>query len=455
MVSSTSPLALLLALIALGSQVPDGPRPTVPQDPGQGRSLWGPVATYGHMGLIVAGEPLPFVASLSYLSGPNADSTLVVFGLSLTNQALSFRKTDSNFEARYSVILTFKDGEVIRAKLPASEVVKVASYRETVRRDESVVFQKFLFLAPGRLIAEVVVIDGYGSDTTRADFEIDVPRFDSDPMLSSIISIYQGEGRSSRDAMPGVVVNARASTPYGGDSLRLYMEGYGIQPGRFAAVRVAGSGGISIWSDSVRFDPRDGTLSVAFVTLPSDLLAVGTRKVEVAVGDLLSASTPALIALSDERPIASFEDVVSLLRYFDDTAWVAVLRDAAVEDRPARWRQFWTQTDTDPDTALNEALDRYFMRVEEANVRFKEPGTAGWLTDRGEVFVTLGVPDDVRNLEPDRSSGGQGLVRWRYFEEELTLYFIDEANLGRFRLTPASRADFAAAAGRRRNDRDG
>lgn len=453
MVSSNRPLAFLVFLVVLGSQLPERFMPTVPQDAGQAPSLWDPVATYGQMGLMVAGEPLPFVASVSYLSGPNPDSTLVVFGLSLTNQALSFRKTDSNFEARYSVILTFKEGEVVRAKLPASEVVKVASYRETVRRDESVVFQKFLFLAPGRLVSDVVVIDEYGSDTTRADFAIDVPRFDSDRMLSSMISIYQGEGRVSRDAMPAVVVNARSSTPYGGDSLRFYLEGYGIQRRRYAAVRVAGSGGTTIWSDSVGFEPRLGTLSVAFVTLPTDLLAVGATYIEVTVGDLASIGAPALIALSDERPIASFEDVVSLLRYFDDTAWVAVLRNAAVNDRPAKWREFWTKTDTDPETTLNEALDRYFMRVEEANVRFQEPGTPGWMTDRGEVFVTLGVPDDVRNLRPDRSSGEHGVVRWRYFEEELTLYFIDESNMGRLRLTPASRADFASVAARRKNGR--
>src|SRR2546422_1605729 len=51
----------------------------------------------------------------------------------------------------------------------------------------------------------------------------------------------------------------------------------------------------------------------------------------------------------------------------------------------------------------NEALEAYFRRIQIANQRFRESGDPGWLTDRGEVFITLGDPDDVFDFTADVS----------------------------------------------------
>jgi GWxTD domain-containing protein len=454
MVFPTRRLALLATVLAIAARVPTPVSAASLQGADEIRDVLDPVATYRNMGLLVAGEPLPFVASIRFLSASDPDSTLVVFGLSLANRALSFRREDSHFEARYSVDMTFKESGLVKAHLPAEETIRVASYGETLRRDESIVFQKFFLLAPGPLVADVRVVDGYGADTSRSELQVEVPRFGAQ-QLSSIVWVYQGAGRSSVDAMPTVVVNPRASVPYGLDSLRFYLEGYGMPQGAVAHVRITDSDESEMWVDSVTLGNRDATFSAALVSLPSDRLAVGTLNVEVTLGDRGVAMSSAMVALSDDRPVPHLTDLVSSLRYFHDARWVEILRAAAPEERADTWREFWIETDPDPETPQNEALDWYFIRVDEANVRFREPGTPGWLTDRGEVFVTLGVPDDVRNIEPDRSSGGQRLVRWRYLAERLTLYFVDEGNFGRLRLTPASRAEYASAAERKREGRDG
>ncbi len=449
-ISTPGPRALIAAALLFGHQPPQHAVPPNPQGADQSRGVLDPVETYNGMGLIAAGEPLPFVAGVYFLSGTDPDSTLVLFGLSLANRALSFRRVGTSFEARYVVTVTFRDGEVVRAHFPAAEVVRVASYGETVRGDESVIFQKYFSLAPGGLVADVAVVDEYGADTSRAGLKIEVPSFRSRHMLSSIVPVYQADPRRSLDVPPGMVVNARASIPYAQDSLLLYFEGYGLPEGTIAELQATGEDGTAVWAHSVVLRPQSRLLSTALVAVPSDMLAVGVKQIEVRAGNLSAVRLPALIALADERPVASFEDLVSLLRYFDDADWLAALREAAVEDQPDTWRGFWDETDSDPETANNETLDRYFMRVDEANVRFHEPGTPGWMTERGEVFVTLGIPDDVRDLQPDRSPTEHRLVRWRYFEDGLTIYFVDEENVGRLRLTPASRADYEAVAARKR-----
>jgi hypothetical protein len=60
------------------------------------------------------------------------------------------------------------------------------------------------------------------------------------------------------------------------------------------------------------------------------------------------------------------------------------------------------------------------------------------------VFITIGEPDEVF----DSSSGLQGsvrIIRWNYLSRRLSLDFIDDTGFGRFRLTPASRADYHRA----------
>jgi GWxTD domain-containing protein len=139
--------------------------------------------------------------------------------------------------------------------------------------------------------------------------------------------------------------------------------------------------------------------------------------------------------------VTNFEQVTSVLRYFERQDWVARLRDAPPLDRPQVWRDFWKQTDPVPITPENEALTEYFARVQVANERFKEEGEAGWLTDRGEVYVTLGEADEAVELNPDQT-GGQRLIRWVYNEHRLTLFYQDQGGFGRYRLTQASRADY-------------
>ena len=76
-----------------------------------------------------------------------------------------------------------------------------------------------------------------------------------------------------------------------------------------------------------------------------------------------------------------------------------------------------------------------------ANERFQEAGEPGWLSDRGEVFITIGEPDEVFDLSSDFQGRGR-VIRWNYFSHRLTLDFVDETGFGRFRLTPSGRAEY-------------
>ena len=176
-------------------------------------------------------------------------------------------------------------------------------------------------------------------------------------------------------------------------------------------------------------------------------LPVGEGSLEVAAlvpgsGAPPPQRAPFVVSFSDQWAITNFDEMISLLRYFDRQDWVDSLRKASVADRPSVWRRFYKATDPVPMTPENEALDQYFRRVQTANQRFQESGDPGWLTDRGEVFITLGEPDDVFDFSSDVSRSGVRGVRWTYSSLRLTLFFQDQTGFGRFRLTPMSRAEY-------------
>jgi GWxTD domain-containing protein len=137
--------------------------------------------------------------------------------------------------------------------------------------------------------------------------------------------------------------------------------------------------------------------------------------------------------------VTNFDEMLDLLRYFGQDDRISALRRAPPAERGRLWREFYAATDPNPGTPENEALNQYFSRITAANQRFKDEGVPGWRTDRGEVFITLGPPDESIENTPGT---GNRVVRWSYTNYRLDLYFLDETGFGRLHLTAGSRAEY-------------
>ncbi len=399
-------VALLASLTATAcgswQRVGTGPRP----QPGAALpSLADAGSLYRRMGFLVAGPPLPFVAAVRYVADATPDSTLAVFALSLANHSLTFQRDGNTFVAQYHVEVAFRADTAAARQVASDETVRVRTFQETLRGDESVIYQQFVGLRPGVYTVSVTVRDRNNPATTRQEHVDTVPRF-AGRALSSPIPVYQGAGRRRGFDQSGAEV-AHDTVALAGD-------------GRFGATQFA-------------FRPGD--------------LSVGEGSVEIAAleppgGAALAVRAPFVVSFSDQWAITNFDEMINLLRYFDRQEWVDSLRKAPPEERGHVWRRFYKATDPVAMTPENEALDQYFRRVQTANERFRESGDPGWLTDRGEVFITLGEPDDVFDASSDVSRSGVRLIRWTFSGLRLTLFFQDQTGFGRFRLTPMSRAEY-------------
>ena len=412
----------------VGSQ--DGPAPA-----DQLTQLMNVSSYYQRLGRLAAAEPLPFVGTVAFAAGP-ADSVITALGLSLENRALAFQREGNLFVARYRVTISFQREGARSVDLARDEIVRVPTFQETLRADESILFQQILRLTSGKYKVQVTVRDAGSTAESRAEGEYTAPDFEAGTTSAPILA-YQATGRGALTDPLSVVLNSRGSVGYGADTLLAYIEGYDFPEPTTVPFLVEDEHGNVIYTDSLRF--RGGRpVESQVIRLAPDSISLGELKLAVGAG-ADQRSTSALVSFSQAWVITNFEEMLDLLRYYGEDARVSAMRKAPVGERSRLWREFYAETDPNKTTPENEALNEYFGRVGAANSRFTDEGTTGWRTDRGEVFIALGPPDE--SIETSPGTAGR-VVRWTYLSHRLSLFFQDETGFGRLRLTPGSRAEF-------------
>ena len=101
------------------------------------------------------------------------------------------------------------------------------------------------------------------------------------------------------------------------------------------------------------------------------------------------------------------------------------------EEREQFIESFWQRRDTKPETKENEFRREYYNRIAFANQNFAFGETAGWLTNRGRIYITHGKPDEIQKNAAEeiwvyKSLAGLG--------DNVRFEFVDRTKNGDFRL---------------------
>ena len=408
------------------------------------------------LGLLANGLPMPFSGSIAMLPGPTLDSTLVVVSLSLPTQAFSFTRENDRFRASYIVAVEARQNGSVVARTESNQTVRVVSFKETQRADESVLFQQQLLVLPGPYTISVLVRDGNTSRSGTQEKEIVVPVFGGRP--STPIIAVEVTPRVTAATGPELLANARSTIVLGRDTeLPLYLE---VRDSALAGVplnvAIRDDKGNALWQDSVVL-PHRADLASTVVRIPVAGLGVGIVQAAVwRTGQADTVTQPVLISFGDDLPVASFDEMIGYLRFFASTSRLSALKTGTPQQRATAWAAFLRETDPISITPQNEALRDYFQRIRVANERYRDDGAAGWLTDRGMTFTALGEPDQVLDNNnqgsQDLSIGQRGrLQAWDYTSERLRLIFQDQSGFGRWRFYGSGSTDFQSALQRRLN----
>jgi GWxTD domain-containing protein len=462
-------LGITVALAACASGGTAGPgsggRTDVLQNYDPGRAAvatrTGEFATiYDAMGLAASGPPLFFVGDVGYFATSSPDTTLVVVGLSLPNRGLVFKRDQTGYSASYAVDLSITGSTGIVAQARDSESVRVPTFKETSRTDESVIYRRALRVAPGSYSLTYAVRDGGGQRSGERSLSIAVPRL-ARPGLSTLEPVYEAQPRLRLDSVPAYLPAPRASYVFGvNDSASVYMESY--SPGTPISVEVRTPDGKTAWQGSRTLPARGPSLASGIVTVPLSHADVGIGTIVAALaGSADTVGTRMFIGFGPDLPVLSFREMLGYLRFFRAPGKVQPLYNARPEERGARWAEFLRATDPNPDTPQNEALDDYFGRIRDANSIFVTDSPRGWLSDRGEVFVTLGAPSNAYEdygsmYMGDFAVQGQLATRvrilvWEYSQYQSRIIFYDPNDTRQWRLTRPSMAVFQSLLARATN----
>lgn len=401
------------------------------------------------MGLVAGSGAIPFTASVSFLRAPSPDSTLTLVALSLPSRALGFAREGDRYAAAYVARLQLRQGATVVRTIEATEQVRVPTFRETSRTDESIIWQQFLRLAPGRYTMTLSVKDESSIRNSSEEVTLEVPRLAPDG-LTTAVPVYEAIPRQVVDSLPRLLARPRSTVVYGVDSLlALYIDAVGATPPTAVRVRAVGDAEI-VGIDTLIELAQRGTGRSTTVGIPVSRLPVGINTMQItAVGRTDTARTRVLVTLGEDVPIGSFDEMLTYLRWFTTQDRLKTLRDADISGRAAAWTTFLKSTDPVPGTAEHEGLRDYFARIRTANIRYRDDAGAGWQSDRGTAFVALGDPDnliDTGLLNPNERVRQQ---IWEYRELRIQLLFVDQTGFGRWRLAPQSRGDLDLAIRRR------
>jgi GWxTD domain-containing protein len=447
---------LLSSALACGSASSGGNvRPNPRALPEEGSAPPDVSDIYRQIGLLAAPNPLAFVGRLSSFASASPDTTLVLASISIPNRALTFTREGDRYRAPYEVKLTLVRNGAEAANVNVMEIVRVGSFRETNRTDESVIFQHYFHVPPGAYDLSVTVRDVGGSRSASQQAAITVPSLGSG-RLSTPTLVYEATGRSVLDSAPRLLASPRSSAVFGRDStVAIYVEGYGSGTRLPVNFVVRNEKGAEIWRDSTALG-RNGALFSGVVNVPISTVGVGVARVFFTRRDARGADSidaPLFVSFGEDIPLMSFEDMVGYLRFFATPSRLNALRSAPPEKRATMWAEFLRATDPIPETATNEELQAYFGRVQQANIQFRMDRNPGWLSDRGMVFVALGEPDEVfdrsinQTLSPTQVTSAARLQIWQYRQYNAQLVFYEDT--GRWRLTRPSETEFLSISVRR------
>lgn len=453
---SRAPVVWLIAagLIACGgtqrgTQIPGAaPSPTVVNGVELARD---PSSIYNQMGLIATSSPLAYVGKIAYFASASPDTTLVLASVSIPNRMLSFVRDGDTYRAPYEIRLKLNQGTAEIKNVDVLEIVRVATFKEVNRTDESVIFQNFFHVPPGSYTISFLVRDAASNRSATQEGAIIVPAL-KPGHLSTPVLVYEASQRSVLDSIPKILASPRSSAVFGQDStVSVYLEAYGQQTRLPVSYVVQNDKGAIIWRDTTVLE-RKGALLSGAVSIPISRVGIGIANVTFTRADATdTVRTPVFVSFGNDIPLLSYEELLNQLRYYVSPERLKALRDTPIEQRGKAWAAFLKSSDPAPATPEHEGLQTYFGRLQQVALRFRDDGggRSGFLSDRARVYVVLGEPDQLyeqnTNGSISQSSVSQRgrLQYWDYGQYRLRLVFYDESGIGRWRLTPISETDFS------------
>jgi GWxTD domain-containing protein len=390
-------------------------------------------------------EIVPFsVEAISFQSATGTGSRLDVF-VQISYEQLSFVKRSGQYEASYEVTVSLLDstGKLVNEKLWTEEI-RVASFDESVSSRSYSLTQRSFDAQPGRYVLVYALRDNESKASYRQSREITIADYAQPFTLSDIMLVSRltvsGEKKS---IVPNISRNV-ADAPGG---FFIFFEAYNSDRSVdsirfFADVLDQKKQRVQRDVDVQKLLPGRNSI---FMKIDNSKLTLGdyavyVRALPVATADDDGKNYAAITSRSFvvrwqgvPRGLKDLDAAIGQLQYIASDKDIEYIRSGSTpEEKQQRFLEFWKKKDPNPNTPRNEAMERYYAKVEYANKHFSHY-VDGWKTDMGMVYIIFGPPSNVDRhpFDVDRKP----YEIWSYYELNHQFVFMDKTGFGDYRLT--------------------
>ncbi len=368
-----------------------------------------------------------------------SDVCELTFLMSVPYDELQFVFQDSVYKAGYELTITIldMDNNVIETRIKKKKVT-VQNFQSTNSVNKYSSLNELFYIASGdyKLIVELMDVD---SKLTRIQkSKISITDYYNVPFSMSDVLFLNRESREEGDIYtPNLVAN------YDKDQKEIYLKFDIYNNKEIDSIDIDLN--IQDFSDNTynTYNYKEGLKgfkTTILLRVAREKLASGNyilnlkikagqkvieRKLRFSVNwtQMTSVSIDISSAIEQLRYVATSKKIKEML-----TA-------ESTEKKEQLFNDFWDSRDPTPSTEVNELKKEYYSRVAFANKNFSD-SREGWLTDRGEVYIVLGPPDNIRRYP--HMTNSRPYEVWYYYRFGNNLIFVDDTGLGDYRLTRES-----------------
>ena len=367
------------------------------------------------------------------------DTCKLTFFLSVPYDELQFVVDDSVFKAGYELTLTVLDREnnVIETRI-REEYITVKNFQTTNSRDEYSFLNELLYLVPGEYRLVIELMDKDSKLTAVKHKNIDIIDYFSVPFSISDVLFLN---KTSQEGEVKYTLNLM--TNYNTTQKGIYLKFDVFNNKECNVINITTS--IQDYSNNIYKAYKyaknlEGFRTTVLLQVVKEELASGNYILNLEIkGDdeVIKRRLHFSVNWMNMTELSSdMNSAIKQLKYIAPMHEINQMLNTEDSDKKEKlFNEFWASRDPTPSTEVNELKKEYYSRIAFANKNFSD-SREGWLTDRGEVYIVLGPPDDIKQY-PNMINNKPYEV-WNYYRFGENLIFVGEIGLGNFRLTQES-----------------
>jgi len=354
---------------------------------------------------------------------PRKTTTLLLFDVAIPQQSLLFKKESKRFVAQLEIAFNIQDpqtGQVIKG-----DFFRFTHYQDAFDQTQSrkrAHFKKILKVSTRPAYTIQVTVRDLNAKRTVYEVTRDLPNPPLDIPVSDLIPLDREEYLKGRKVLVSPDFLERPMVVY-----------WEVSPQDTVPIntKVTLDGALLRETHRLYTANAHDTLS-----LFPDSLSAGSHHLKIEFSDGKHTVTKTLVFQISGIPQVStqdFEDFVSILAHlFPGDTLLAQMKTDDPQRRQELWQAFWKNHDPTPGTPKNELLETILSRVAYADQAFSIGKIKGRLTDRGLVYIRLGMPDEIERHPFDWDAKSYEI--WYYYDINLTLIFVDRMGFGDYEL---------------------